>query len=65
MPKKINPIIKVLMERDGCTYEEAKEIFEDTRAEIADALAGTNVLSIEEILYDNLGLELDYIWDLI
>ena len=58
-------IIKILMDRDGLTYEEAKEIYEDTKAELMDAINGTSCLSPEEVLLGELGLEMDYIFDFI
>lgn len=61
----MNRIIKILMERDGIDYEEAKEMYEDTQSELMDALDGTSCLSPEEVLECNLGLEPDYIFDFI
>jgi hypothetical protein len=53
------------MERDGVTYEEAKEMYEDTKSELMDAIDGTSGLDPEEVLMSELGLEMDYIFDLI
>lgn len=61
----MNEIIKILMDRDGLTYEEAKEMYEDTKAELMDAINGTSCLSPEEVLMGELGLEMDYIFDFI
>ena len=60
----MNKIIQILMERDGLTYEEAKEEYEETREEILDSIADGN-FDADEILADNLGLEMDYIFDLL
>jgi hypothetical protein len=60
----MNNIIKILMERDGLTYEEAKEAYEDTREEMLQSIED-GYLDADEILADNLGLELDYIFDFI
>ena len=60
----MNRIIKILMERDGMTYEEAKEAYEDTREEMLQSIED-GYLDADEILADNLGLELDYIFDFI
>ncbi len=57
--------IKILMDRDGLTYKEAKEAYEDTKAELIDAIEGTSCLSPEEVLLGELGLEMDYIFDFI
>lgn len=57
-------VINILMERDGITYEEAKEIYEDTRSELMDAIDGTSCLDPEEVLM-GIGLEMDYIFNFI
>ena len=54
----MNEIVKVLMNRDEMTEEEAKELVAECRERISD---GENP---EEVLYD-LGLEPDYIFNLI
>jgi len=51
-------IKKVLIERDGYSEEEAQEILKEMREDVAN---GENP---EELLYD-IGLEPDYIFDLI
>ena len=57
-------IIKILMERDGMTYDEAKEEYEATREEILQSIE-EGYCDAEDILAGNLGLELDYIFDFI
>jgi len=52
-------IEKTLMQRDGYTREEAREALRDARQRVLD---GENP---EEILYEDFGLEPDYIFDLI
>jgi hypothetical protein len=61
----MNRIIEILMARDGVTYDEAKEMYEDAKAELMDAIDGTSGLDPEEVLMSELGLEMDYILDLI
>lgn len=61
----MNKIIEILMRRDGMTYDEARNAYEDCRAEIYDALDGTSCIDPEEILASELGLELDYIFEFI
>ena len=61
----MNKIIEILMNRDGVTYEEAKEMYEDTQSELMDAIDGTSGLDPEEVLMSELGLEMDYIFDFI
>jgi hypothetical protein len=58
-------IIRILMNRDGVSYEEAKEMYEDTKSELMDALDGTNGLSPDEVLAGELGLEIDYLFNFI
>lgn len=58
-------IIKILMNRDGVSYDEAKEMYLNCRSELMDALDGTSCLDPEEVLASELGLEPDYIFDFI
>jgi hypothetical protein len=48
-----------LMKRDGCTREEAREALREARERV---LEGENP---EDVLYEDFGLEPDYIWELI
>lgn len=62
----MNNVVKILMERDDISAKEARALVEETREEINDALSsGGSYDEIEEIIADNLGLEMDYIFDLI
>lgn len=61
----MNRIIKILMERDDMTYEEAKAVYEDTKSELMDAIEGKICLTPDEVLLGELGLEPDYIFDFI
>ena len=58
-------IIEILMRRDGVSYEEAKEMYENCKAELMDAIDGTSCLDPEEVLISELGLEMDYIFHFI
>jgi hypothetical protein len=58
-------IIRILMERDGVSYDEAKEMYEDTKSELMDALDGTSDVSPDEVLQYELGLEIDYLFNFI
>ena len=60
----MNEIIEILMRRDGYTYDDAKEIYDDTLSELMDAFDGTSCLSPEEVLM-GIGLEMDYIFNFI
>ena len=39
-------IIYILMNRDGITYDEAKEMYLDTKSELMDVFEGTSVLTV-------------------
>lgn len=54
-------IAKILMERDGMTYADAKDLVNETR----DLLLSSDPWDADEIMADMLGLEPDYIMDLI
>ena len=58
-------IIEILMRRDGVSYEEAKEMYENCKAELMDAIDGTSCIDPEEVLISELGLEMDYIFHFI
>lgn len=59
---KTNRVVKILMERDGMTKEEATALVKDTQAELLDC---TNVLEADDIIMSNLGLEPDYLYDIL
>ena len=59
-------IIAILMERDELTEEEAREQVEEAAELINEIVAsGGSYEEAEEILLDDLGLEMDYIFDLL
>lgn len=60
-----NRVIRILMERDGLTYDEAEEKLEEAKSELMDAIDGTSCLSPEEVMAGELGLEMDYIFDVL
>ena len=60
----MNRIVKILMERDKLTYEEASDQFEYAQNLIHEAIANCEEDMIEEIMYEELGLEMDYIFDI-
>lgn len=55
-------IVNILMRRDGDSHEEAVRRYKETRTMIDEALADGREYEVEDILLDELGLELDYIW---
>lgn len=52
-------ITQILMRRDGMSREDARELIQELRQRV---LEGEDP---EELLHDELGLEPDYIWELI
>ncbi|MCC8110289.1 MAG: hypothetical protein LIO74_01245 [Ruminococcus sp.] len=59
----MNRIVKILMECDDLTRAEAEELVEETRQMMSDC--EYDPIECEEIMYSELGLELDYIFDLL
>ena len=53
------------MRRDNMTMEEAQALVESTKSEIADAIACGDFDLVEDLMYGDLGLEMDYIDQLI
>jgi len=58
----MNKIVKILMERDGMTEEEARSLVKETRDEI---IMLENPLEADDILMEYLGLEPDYMFDIL
>ena len=58
-------IIEILMRRDDMTRQEAAEVVKEARKALMEAAADGDMEAAEEVLYDQLGLELDYLFDLI
>ena len=59
----MNRIVEILCRRDGITVEEATRLVNETKEMIADI--GFNYDEAEQIMQANLGLEMDYICDLL
>lgn len=59
----MNRVVEILMRRDGISRNEAELIVEDVR----EALEGCNgsYIEAENIMYSELGLEMDYIFDIL
>lgn len=58
----MNTIVKILMERDSLSETEAENYFDTVREDI---LAADNYFEAEDIMLHDLGLEMDYLFDLI
>ena len=55
-------IVEILMERDSLSREEARERVEDVREMFCDC--GYDPTECENIMQEELGLEMDYLFDL-
>jgi len=61
----MDSITEVLMRRDGLSEEDAKREVEDFKADIEDSIMSGNLEDIEDALMYDLGLEPDYLMDLL
>ena len=62
---KMNEIISILMKRDNLTKEEATNIYQEAKARIDEAIANDSIFEVEDIMMEEFGLEMDYIFDII
>ena len=58
----MNEVVKILMELDEIDQETAEALVRETRNEILNA---ENVFDADDIIMDYLGLEPDYIFDIL
>ena len=63
MTKGQQRIAAILCRRDNCTFKEAESIIEYTIERMMDV--EFDPLECEEIMYEELGLEPDYMFDLL
>lgn len=63
--KGFDRVAKILMKRDGFSYEEAIEICSEAKEEMMIALENGDYSEAEDVFYDMIGLELDYIVEFI
>lgn len=55
----------ILIDRDGMTENEAEDLISDVREELYFAMETNDFSYVEDIMYSYLGLEMDYIFQLI
>lgn len=60
-----NRVVQILMERDNMTEKEANRAVEQVRTEVYLAVEDGNYDEAEEIMMSLLGLEMDYLFDII
>lgn len=58
-------IKQILIDRDGMTAEEADELIEAVKEDINFAASTNDFELAEDIMYGDLGLEMDYIFELL
>lgn len=58
-------IKQILIDRDGMTAEEAEDLIAEVREEINIASQCGDYALVEDIMYGDLGLEMDYLFELI
>ena len=61
----MNGIVKILMERDGMTEEEAQRTFDGAKEEFDRCIDEGDMDAAEVVLLDWFGLEADYLFDFI
>ena len=60
-----NKVVQILMERDGMSESEARELINEVQEMMFEAIDAGSYLEAEEIFQDELGLEPDYIFCII
>lgn len=60
-----NEVVRILMERDGMSESEARELLQEVREMMFEAIDEGSYIEAEEIFEDELGLEPDYIFSII
>lgn len=58
-------IINILCKRDGYTKSEAKQVVEETMSEVTMCIENGDFDLAEEIFTSDLGLEIDYLIDIL
>ena len=61
----MNRVVKILMERDGYSKENAYSLVNEVRAEMQSTIASGDYELAEEIMMGDLGLEPDYLFDIL
>lgn len=61
----MDKVVDVLMKRDGLTKQEAEHQKSYVQDMMADAIAAGNYSEVEDIMASELGLEMDYIFDIL
>ena len=60
----MNSVVKILMDRDNIDQETAESLVRETRDELL-SLDETNIFETDNIIAEYLGLEPDYVFDIL
>lgn len=60
-----NKVVQILMERDGMSESDARELINEVQEMMFEAIDAGSYVEAEEIFQDELGLEPDYIFNII
>ena len=58
-------ILSSVVERHDISHEEAEEILQDVRKPLLEAVEAVDMEYVKDIMYEEFGLELDYLVDVI
>lgn len=61
----INRVVDILMRRDRMSRDEAEDLVNYVRELCEEAIQGGDFFEVDDILADELGLEPDYIFDIL
>lgn len=61
----MNKVVEILMKRDNMTEADAKDLLATVQTEVQEAVAEGDYDLVEEIIACDLGLEPDYIFDIL
>lgn len=61
----MNAVVRILMDRDDMTKQEAEKHLAYVRQMIEDAVADGDYDLVEQLVASELGLEMDYIFDIL
>lgn len=61
----MNKIVRILMKRDGMTYEEANNLIDEAKEALQNYLDEGDSFGAENVCEEFFGLEPDYLYELI
>ena len=61
----MNRVVKILMKRDDINEKEATEMVLETKEALEEAIHSGNLFEADEIIMNYLGLEPDYVFDIL